>query len=124
RADEVDSTGDPAPRSFGHHQQDALAHRFADEGKELAREIWAAPFARAGLHVEGKERIPDCFRQIAAGEPVHADAVRQSVLAFAADSFAFARSEHGEEILERRVPGVFPVELLIVALKESEFAEK
>src|SRR4029077_10734860 len=32
--------------------------------------------------------------------------------------------EHGEEILERRVPGVFPVELLIVALKESEFAEK
>ena len=99
-------------------------HRLADQRKELAREIGAAPFARAGLHVEGKERIPDAFGQIAAGEPVHADAVRERVLAFAADGLALARRERGEEILERRVAGVLPVELLIVALKEAEFAEK
>ena len=33
RADEVDGAGDPAPGPLGHHQQDALAHRFADREK-------------------------------------------------------------------------------------------
>ena len=55
---------------------------------------------------------------------MHADAVRQRVLAFAADGLALARRERGEEIVERRVAGVLPVELLVVALQESEFAEK
>ena len=41
----------------------------ADDGEEFAREIGPAPFARAGVHVEGEERVPDRLGQVGAGEP-------------------------------------------------------
>ena len=68
--------------------------------------------------------IPYVFGEVAAGEPVHADAVGQCVVALAADGLALARGERGEEVVERRVAGVLPVELLVGALQETEFAEE
>ena len=58
-ADEIDRAGDPAAGPLGHHQQDAVAHALADQREERAREIGPAPFARAGVHVEGEEGVPD-----------------------------------------------------------------
>ena len=89
-ADEVDCSGDPAAGPAGHHQQDALGHPFADQGEEFAGEIGAAPFARAGLHVEREESVPDLLSQIGAGETVDSDAVRQRVAPLAADRLALA----------------------------------
>src|SRR5215470_1115793 len=51
-ADEVDGAGDPAAVALGHHEQHVLAHGLADLREEGSREVWAAPFARTGLHVE------------------------------------------------------------------------
>ena len=55
---------------------------------------------------------------------MHADAVGERVVALAADGLALARRERGEEIVEARVAGILPVELLVGALQESEFAEE
>ena len=55
---------------------------------------------------------------------MHGDAVGQRVVALAADGLALARGERGEEIVEAPVAGIFPVELLVGALQESEFAEE
>ena len=124
-ADEVDGAGDPAPGALGHHQQDAVGHGLADDGEELAGEIGPAPFARAGVHVEVEEGVPDVFGEIAAGEPVRADAFRrQRVLALAADGLALARGEADEEIVEAVVARVLPVELLVGALQEAALAER
>ena len=99
-ADEVDRARDVAPGALRHHQQHLVAHGLADQRIELAREIRPAPFARAGLHVEREERVPDAFGQIGAGEPVHLDAVFQRARALAPDRLALARRERAEEIVE------------------------
>ena len=83
-----------------------------------------APFARAGLHVEREEVVPHRFGEVAAGEPVHGHAVRQRLMALAAYGLALARGERGEEFVEARIALIFPVELLVGALQESEFAEE
>ena len=72
-ADKVDGTRDPAAVALRHHQQHVLAHGLADLCEEAARQIGAAPFARAGLHVEGEEGIPRVFVDVAAGQPVDGD---------------------------------------------------
>ncbi len=100
RADEVDRAGDVAAVALGHHQQDLVAHLLADDRIERAREIGPAPFARAGLHVELEERVPHAFGEVRAGQPVDGDAVRQRVLALAADGLALARGERGQEGVE------------------------
>src|SRR5437763_11796581 len=124
RTDEVDGAGDVASGALSHHQQDALAHRLADQRIERPREIRPPPLARPGLHVEREERVPGRFREAGAGEPFDLDAGCQRVLAFAPDGLALARGERAEEILERAVALVLPVELLIGALEEAALAEQ
>ena len=68
--------------------------------------------------------IPHRFGEVAAGEPVHADAIGQRVVALAADGLALTRRKRGEEVVERGVAGILPVELLVGALQETEFAEE
>ncbi len=123
RADEVDRAGDPAAGPLGHDQHNAVAHRSADLREERAREVGAAPFARAGLHVEGEEGIPDAFGQFRAAKAMHFDAGRQRFLALAADRLALSRGEHGEEVIEGRKALVGPVELLVGTLKETAHTE-
>ena len=45
-------------------------------------------------------------------------------MALAADGLALARRERGGESSKRGVAGIFPVELLVGALQEIEFAEE
>ena len=47
-----------------HHQQDAVGHALADQVKEGPGEVGAAPFARAGVHIEGEEGVPDILGQV------------------------------------------------------------
>jgi hypothetical protein len=68
--------------------------------------------------------IPYVFGEITAGEPMHVDAILERILAFASDRLALARGKRDEEILEAAVAGILPVELLIGALQESEFAQE
>ena len=124
RPKKIDGAGDPAPGALGHHQQNAVAHLFADDREEFAGEIRPAPFARAGVHVEGEKRVPYRFGQIGAGEPGDLDAGRERFLALAADGLALARGERGQEIVETGVAAILPVELLVVALQEAALAEQ
>ena len=119
RADEIDGAGDPAAGALRHDQDDAVGHALADQRIELAGEVGAAPFARAGLHVEVEERVPGLLGQVAAGQPMHGDAVLQRVAALALDGLALARRQRLEESVERGVAGVLPMELLVGALQEA-----
>ena len=123
-ADEIDGAGDPAPGALGHHQQDAVAHLFADDREEFAGEIRPAPFARAGVHVEGEKGVPDRFGEVGAGEPGHLDAGLKRLLALAADGLALARGEAAKEVVEAGVAGILPMELLVGALQEAALAER
>ena len=123
-ADEIDGAGDPFAGALGHHQQDAVGHGRADDREELARQIGPAPFARAGVHVEREEGVPDLLGQVGAGQPVQTDAGADGLLALAADGLAFPGIKRGEEILERGVARVLPVELLVGALEVATRAEQ
>src|SRR5262245_17784076 len=123
-ADEVDGAGDPAPAALGHHQKNAVAHLLADERIERAGEVRTPPLARAGLHVEVEKVVPHAFGEIGAGQPMHADAVGERILALAPDGLALAGGERGEEVVEGRVAGVLPMKLLVRALEVAALAEQ
>ncbi len=123
-ADEVDRARDEAPGALRHHQQNAVAHRLADQRIEGTREVRPAPFARSGLDIEREENVPNAFGQIRTGQPLHLDAVFERLAPLALDRLALARRERAEEIVERRVVRILPMELLVGALEEAEFAEQ
>ena len=101
RADEVERAGDDAPGALAHHQKDAIGHAFADQAEEFAGEVGRPPFARAGIHVEPEERIPVGFGEIAAGDPLAADAALRNGVAFLADIFSLREREAGEKVLSK-----------------------
>src|SRR5947209_997835 len=123
-ADKIQRPGDVVPSAFGDNQQDAIGKRFADHREEFTIEIRPAPFARAGVHVEGEERIPMCFGNVAAGDPFDADAVVQRGFALFADGLALTRGEIGEERLEARISRIEEMELLSSALQKTGFPER
>src|ERR1700733_4623764 len=123
-ADEIDGARDPAAATFGHDQDNAVAHFRADQRIELPREIGSAPFARAGLHVESKERVPYFLGQIGATEPMHRCPVVQRVVPLAADGLAFSCGQGRKEVVEPGVARILPVELPIGALEKAGLTEK
>src|SRR5262245_5045570 len=123
-ADEINGAGDEAAVALGHHQQDAVGHLFPDQRIELPREVGAPPFARAGLHVKLEERVPHALGEVGAGEPMHADAGGERILALAPDGLALTRGERRQERVERVVAGILPVELLVGALEEAAAPEQ
>src|SRR5690606_32761923 len=122
-ADEVERARDMASVAPRHDEQYALRHALADQAEEFAREIGAAPFAAARVHVEGEEGVPVILGDAASRHPFHGDAVFQRALALLADHLALARGQIGQKIFERGITAIVPVELLIRALKESMPAE-
>jgi len=122
--DEIDGAGDEAPAAPGHDQQDAIGHALSDQRVEFTRQVRPAPFARSGLHVEGEEGVPDRFGQIGAGEPLHLEAGRQGVTALAPDRLALAGRQRRQEVVERAVPRILPMELLIGPPKKAVLAEQ
>src|SRR6266704_773775 len=123
-ADEIDRAGDETSGPSGHDQENAIGHRLADERIELPGQIRPAPFARAGLHVEGEEGVPYGFGQIGTREPNHVDAGWERVAPPAADDLALACRERGQEVVERAIGRIEPVVLLIIALQEAVPAEQ
>ena len=67
-ADQIEGAGDGGVAAIRHDQGDAVGHGPADAGKEVAGQIGAAPFAAAGVEIEGEEGIPDALGQVGAGE--------------------------------------------------------
>ncbi len=64
--------------ALGHHQQRRRRLMLSPiSAEEFAGQIGPAPFARAGLHVEGEERVPGILGDVAAGEGVDGDAIGQ-----------------------------------------------
>ena len=100
-----------------------LAHALGDQREGLAVEIGPPPLARARVHVEGVERVPVRLGDVAAVDPLDGDAGRSRLLALLAHGLALARGERGEEVVEVRVAGVVPVELLVRALQEPVLAQ-
>ena len=118
RAQEVERTGNPPPAPPRHHQHDAVAHGTADDREERTVEIGPPPLARAGVHVEVEERVPDRLGQFGAAQPDNLDAVL-SFLALPPDGFPFARGEGGEKIVETLVTVIEPVELPVGACEQA-----
>ena len=74
-------------------------HALADQRIEFAGEVGPAPFAAAGIHVEGEELVPDAFGQILAGQPVDADAVFKRRPALLLQCLALAGGQRFKEIV-------------------------
>src|SRR5207237_8633890 len=90
-ADEINGAGDPATGAARHHQQYAVAHFLADNGKKFTAQVGPPPFARTGFHIKSEKRIPHRLREIGTGQPAHFDAGAQRLLALALDGLALAR---------------------------------
>ena len=123
-ADEIDGPRDPAVVAAGHHQQRIVSHGLADQRKERAGQIRTSPFARTGFHVEGEERIPGVFGDVAASQGVDRDSSSDGLTALALDRLAMARVERGKEIVKAAKTVIVPVKLLIGALQEAVLGQK
>src|SRR6476646_5843337 len=121
-ADEVERAGDVAPRALSEHEQHLVGHAVTQQAETFAREIGRAPFARAGVHIKGEERIEMGFGQLTPGHPFYRDAGGQRLAPLLTHGLTLARGERAEKFVEARIALVLPVELLIGAFEEAEFA--
>jgi hypothetical protein len=78
--------------------------------KERVR-IGRAPFAAAGVHVEGEEGVPVLGLDLLAAKRPHAQPLPAHRLALLADRLALARRQRRQEIVEAAVAVVVPVVL-------------
>ncbi len=121
-ADQVQGARDPAPGALAHDQSHAIRKAFMQQREEVAVEIWRAPFAAAGIHVEGIEGIPMRRGEVAAAENADVDAVGCRPRPLLADHLALARGQGGEEIVEVPKALVPPVELFASAQQQAGLA--
>ena len=98
-ADEVDAPAMYRPSRFAMTSRMSSAMRSPISEIEVAGEVRPAPFAAAGIHVEGVELVPDVLGQVLAGQPVDGDAVLERRAAFLLQRLALARRERFEEIV-------------------------
>src|SRR6266436_4543942 len=94
---------------LGHHQQDSIGHSGGDLLEESPRQVGAAPFAVAGIDVESEELLPMMRLDIAAHEPLEAEAGAAGGFALLTDHLALAGGERIEEVLKAAVAVVVPV---------------
>src|SRR5437660_3205002 len=99
-AEKINGARDVAAIALGHDEDNMIAHRSAHMRKECAAEIGVPPFARAGIHVEEKQRVPMGFGDAAASQKLDRDATGERRLAFAADHLSLARRETGQKGVE------------------------
>src|SRR5690606_8947069 len=111
-ADQVQRPGDGAAVALGQDQQAVVAHGAVQDVEEGARQVGPAPFAPAGVLVEGPEGVPMPGPDLVAGQAADAAAEGLRPLAFLADRLALARGELGQEVVETAITLVQPVELL------------
>src|SRR6185503_10982362 len=87
------------------------------------RQVGRAPFAAAGVHVEGVEGVPVPRFQVGAAQLADDQALAPYRVAFLADRLALARGECAEEIVEGFVAGVAPMVLAAEPLQPAVRAE-
>ena len=78
------------PRRLASTSRISIAHGFADQAEKLPRQIGRAPFARAGIHVEGEESVPVGLGEIGARHPLDLDPAFDRPLALAANGLPLA----------------------------------
>ncbi len=105
------------------HQQQRLAHPLLEQVEGVAGEIGRPPFARAGVLIEGPERVPMLGADVIATQLLDPHRVLRRG-AFLAQILALARGEIGEEILEAGVIAIVPVELDVVAQHPARLLEQ
>src|SRR3990172_4874620 len=89
-ADEVQGAGNVTAIALGEDEENVVLHACTNEAKELAIEIGAPPFPRAGVHVESEEGVPMRLGEIASRHPFDVDAGAKRLAALFADGFALA----------------------------------
>ena len=93
RADHVQRARHVAPGALGEHQEQPVGHRRPEQAEAAPVEIGRAPFARAGVHVEGEERVPMRLAEVAARDPFDLDAAGHRLAPFLTDRLPLARDE-------------------------------
>ncbi|MNE52132.1 hypothetical protein D3C80_1467900 [compost metagenome] len=88
--DKIDRAGDITTIASCHDQQNVIGHAAAYQRIEATGQIWSAPFAAAGIHVESEELIPDILGQVGAGQPVDRNSILQCGAAFLFQRLALA----------------------------------
>ena len=89
--------------------------------EEGAGQVGAAPFAAAGVLIEGPEGVPMIGPDRVAGQHADGAAELRGGLPFLADRLALARGEVGKEGVEVGVGAVFPVILMGGAAQKAHF---
>src|SRR6476620_5224743 len=121
-ADEIQRAGDIAAIASGEDEKNIVLHDFADQAEELAIEIGAAPFSRAGIHVEVEEGVPMRLGEVAARHPFDVDAAALRLPPLFADGFALSRGEPVEKVIEACIVFIPPMKLLVGAHEKAELA--
>ncbi|KIU01563.1 hypothetical protein QU38_00985, partial [Staphylococcus aureus] len=106
----VEGAGDRLPVAFGEDQQHLVRHLAAEQREEVAGEIGAAPFAAAGVLVEGPEGVPMRLGDLGAGQVPDGQA-RHCRRALLADRLALAAGKSAQELVEAPIAFIGPMEL-------------
>ena len=80
--------------------------------KERKSRSGRAPFAAAGVLVEGPKRVPVRRLNLIAGQRAEAQTAGARGFTLLADHLALAAGQTGEEVIETAVAPIFPVKLL------------
>src|SRR5579872_6450563 len=118
-AEKIDRAGDIASRPARHDEERAVGEYRPDQIEEGAGEVGAAPFARAGLHVEFEEGVPVRRTDRRAGQPFNLNPAVERLAPLAPDRLTLAGSERSEKIVERGIAVAGEMELLAGADEKS-----
>src|SRR5262245_37430050 len=89
-ADEIERARDIAVPALGENERHALRHACRKQAEALPRQIGRAPFARAGVHVEGEEGVEMRLGDVAAHQPFDGDAALERLAALPPDGLPLA----------------------------------
>src|SRR3990170_2200040 len=110
-ADQVQGAGDGAAGALGEDQETTVRHGCAEQREKAPVEVGLSPFAAASVHVEGEDVVPVGLGDGAAGHMLDGDPRCEGLGALLSDRLALARGEAVEEVVERPVSAVAPLEL-------------
>ena len=118
-ADQVERSRDVAALPLSHDEQTPVPHDLAEQREESPVEVRPAPLARAGVHVKVEKGIPMLLADVGPHHVLDCDAGGKCLRALFAHRLALARGERREEVVERAVALVMPMELLVRALQKA-----
>src|SRR5258707_2492056 len=99
-AEEIQSTGDVAAATAGHHKQNLVGHRRADPAEEASGEVGSTPLAAASIHVELEEAVPVLLLDVGPGQPVELDPLFPNRGALLSEVLSLGRGEFAQKLIE------------------------